>query len=320
MTILITGGTGFIGTEIAHIVLEDGETKPVIFDINPSTQRLGESAHRVELIRGDLGNFSHVLDAVKATKPDVIYHLGGMLSLPSEADPAGALRANVLGTFHVLEAARLFEVQQVLFSSTIGTYGLDIHEPVINDYTLQRPQLFYGATKVFSELMGRFYKRKYGLDFRGVRYPSIVGPGVKTPGVAQYTSWVIEECAKGNPFTIKAKPETAVPVLYFKDAARALVQLGAAPLDMIQTVVYLLAGVKPTPTAQDLADTVRAKLPSAQIRFESDPAVQAVLDRVSLPLDDSNARKEWNWEPAYNQEQIVDDFLLELRLHPQLYI
>ena len=65
---------------------------------------------------------------------------------------------------------------------------------------------------------------------------------------------------------------------------------------------------------------MRAKLPNAQISFESDPAVQAVLDRVSLPLDDSNAQKEWNWEPAYNQEQIVDDFLLELRLHPQLYI
>ncbi len=46
--------------------------------------------------------------------------------------------------------------------------------------------------------MGLFYKRKYGLDFRCVRYPSIVGPGVKTPGAVQYTSWVIEECAKGR--------------------------------------------------------------------------------------------------------------------------
>jgi threonine 3-dehydrogenase len=271
------------------------------------------------MVRGDLGNFSDVLNTVKATQPDVIYHLGGMLSLPSEADPPAALRANVLGTFHVLEAARLFEVRQVLFSSTIVTYGLDIQEPVITDYTLQRPQLFYGATKVFCEHMGRFYKRKHGVDFRGVRYPSIVGPGVKTPGVVQYTSWVIEECAKGFPFTIKAKPETAVPVLYFKDAARAMVQLGEAPLEAIKTVVYLLAGVTPTPTAQELADAVRAKMPGAEITFSPDPAVQPALDRISLPLDDSNARKEWNWQQAYNQEQIVEDFLQELRLHPQRY-
>ena len=82
-------------------------------------------------------------------------------------------------------------------------YGDDIQVDVINDNTLQRPQLFYGITKVFGELTGAFYKRKYGLDFRELRYPSIVGPGVKTPGVVQYTFWVIEECAKGNPFAIQ---------------------------------------------------------------------------------------------------------------------
>ena len=80
---------------------------------------------------------------------------------------------------------------------------------MIRDTTIQRPQLFYGATKVFGEHMGLFYRRKYQLDFRGLRYPSIIGPGVRTPGVAQYTSWVIEECAKGNPFTIWVKPETS---------------------------------------------------------------------------------------------------------------
>ncbi len=319
MSVLITGGTGFIGTEVARLLLERGEKKPVVFDITPSPQRLGDLASRVEMVRGDLRNFSDVLNAVKATRPDMIYHLGGMLSVPSEADPPASLRANVLGTFHVLEAARLFEVRQVIFSSTLATYGLDIQESVITDYTLQRPQLFYGATKVFCEHMGRFYRRKYGLDFRGVRYPFIVGPGVKTPGVGQYTSWVIEACAKGKPYTIWVRPETAVPLLYFKDAARALVQLGEAPRETIRTVVYLLAGVTPTPTAQGLANVVGAKVPGAEITFVPDPAAQAVLDKLSLPLDDSNARKEWNWQPAYDLEQIVADFLQELRVYPQRY-
>jgi threonine 3-dehydrogenase len=158
-----------------------------------------------------------------------------------------------------------------------------------------------------------------GLDFRGVRYPLIVGPGVKTPGVGQYTSWVIEACAQGNPYTIWVRPETAVPLLYFKDAARALVQLGEAPLETIRTVVYLLAGVTPPPTAQELADAVGAKVPGAQITFVPDPAAQAVLDKLALPLDDTNARKEWNWQPAYDLEQIVADFLRELRFSPERY-
>jgi threonine 3-dehydrogenase len=203
MTTLITGGTGFIGAEVARLLLQKGEKKPFVFDINPALHRLDDVAEETEVVRGDLSNFSHVLNVVKAVKPKAIYHLGGMLSVPSDADPAAALQANVLGTFHVLEAARIFEVPQVFFSSTIGTYSRDIpQDAVLNDYTLQRPLLFYGATKVFCENMGLFYKRKYGLDFRGVRYPSVVGPGVKTPGVVQYTSWAIEESAKGKPFTI----------------------------------------------------------------------------------------------------------------------
>ena len=177
MATLITGGTGFIGAEVVRLLLEKGETNLVVFDINPSTKRLDDVADQVEIVRGDLGNFSHVLNAVKNAQPSVIYHLGGMLSVPSDADPGAAIRANALGTFHVLEAAKLFEVSQVLFSSSIGTYGLDIQDKVIDDHTLQRPQLFYGATKLFCEDMGLFYKRKYNLDFRCVRYPGIVGPG-----------------------------------------------------------------------------------------------------------------------------------------------
>ena len=60
----------------------------------------------------------------------------------------------------------------------------------------------YGITKVFGELLGRFYRRKYGLDFRGIRYPGIVGPGVTTWSLAQCTCWVIERIALGQPFTV----------------------------------------------------------------------------------------------------------------------
>ena len=133
MTTLITGGTGFIGAEVVRLLLDQGEHKPVIFDINPTLQRLDDVAEHIEVVRGDLGNFSHVLNVVKTVKPTAIYHLGGMLSVPSEADPAAALHANALGTFHILEAARLFEVPQVLFTSSIATYRRDFQEEVLTD-------------------------------------------------------------------------------------------------------------------------------------------------------------------------------------------
>jgi threonine 3-dehydrogenase len=319
MAVLVTGGTGFVGAEVARLLVERGETDVVVFDLSPSTKRLDDVAGKVKLVRGDLGDFSHVLNVVRDTKPTAIYHAGGMLSLPSNADPSAAIRANALGTFHVLEAAKLFDVRQVLFTSSLTTYGMDIREGRIDDYTLQRPRLFYGITKVFCEQMGLFYRSQYKLDFRCVRFPSLVGPGVKTPGVVQHTSWIIEECAKGNPFKVWLKPDTRVPVLYFKDAARALIELAQAPEQNIKTVNYVLAGVSPVPSAEELAAMVRARLPEARISFEPDPDLQAIVDGFVLPVDESCARREWNWKPKFTQEQIVDDFLSELRRNPQRY-
>lgn len=316
MSTVITGGAGFIGLEVVRLLLARGEKRPLVMSRNPSPKRLGEVADEVEVMRGDLGNFSHVLEAVKTVRPQVIYHLGATLSVPSEADPASAMQTNAMGTFHVLEAARLFDVPQVVFASSVGTYGTDIREDTIGDATIQRPQLFYGMTKVFGEHMGLFYRRKHGIDFRGIRYPSIIGPGVCTPGAVQYTSWVIESCARGRPYTIWVEPDTRVAVMYIKDAALATVQLAQAPRQAIATVNYLVNGVTPTPSAGELADVVRSKIAGARIEFKPDEDIQRLIRDSLRPLDDHKARQEWGWNPRYDLDGLVDDFLLELKTHP----
>ncbi|HYN73251.1 MAG TPA: NAD-dependent epimerase/dehydratase family protein [Nakamurella sp.] len=320
MTVLITGGTGFVGAHVARLLIQQQEKDVTIFDINPSTKFIDDIVEQVTVVRGDLGNFSHVLNVVSSCRPKTIFHLGGMLSVPSDADHAASFRSNAMGTFHILEAARLFGVEQVIFSSTLATYGLDLDEGIaVDDYSLQRPQLFYGVTKVFSELMGQFYRRKFGLDFRGVRYPSIVGPGVKTPGVVQYTSWMIEDCIKGKPFTAHVSPDTRTPVMYFKDAALSVVELARAPRESIRMVNYLVAGAKPVATAGELAEVIRKRIPGAKIDFEPDMGMQKILNKLLHPIDDSVAQEEWGWEAEYGQEEIVDDFIAEMRSNPQRY-
>jgi len=320
MSVLITGGTGFVGAHVARLMTKEEEKDITIFDINPSTRLIDDIAHKVTLVRGDLGNFSHVLNVVSSCRPRTIFHLGGMLSVPSDADHAASFRANAMGTFHVLEAARLLGVEQVIFSSTLATYGLDLEEGIaVNDYSLQRPQLFYGTTKVFSELMGQFYRRKFGLDFRGVRYPSIVGPGVKTPGVVQYTSWMIEDCIKGKPHTVHVSRDTRTPVMYFKDAALSVVKLAQAPREAITMVNYLVAGAQPVATAGELADVIKTRMPGAKIDFKPDVDMQKVLNKLLHPIDDSGAQEEWGWKAEYNQEEIVDDFIAEMKSNPQRY-
>jgi threonine 3-dehydrogenase len=318
MKILITGGTGFIGREVVRLLLERGADEIAIFHHSPdSPRRLKDIAAKIEWIQGDIGEVTHVMSAVEKARPDSIYHMSAMLSLPSDADPASAIQSNAMGTFYVLEAARLFNVKQVMFASSIGTYGYDISTPVIDDTTLQRPVLLYGATKVFGEHLGLFYRRKYGLDFRGIRYQQIIGPGVKTPGVTQFMSHVIEQSIKGNPFTIIAKPETRVPMLYIKDAAKATIQLAETPAERIKMVNYLINGH--FPSAAEVADILCAKFPNAKIDFQPDMQVQAMLDAVLRPIDGKKAQAEWDWQPTYDLEQMIDDFASDLKQYPERY-
>ena len=197
MAILVTGGTGFVGAEVVRCLLDQGGQNVVVFDINPARQRLDDVAAHVDVVRGDLANFSHVLDVVRKAQPSVIYHLAHALRALN-ADPAAALRTNALGTFHILEAARLFGIPQFLFSSTVGAYGSIFGATPSMMIPSSDPSCFMVHTKVFCEHMGLFYRRKYGLDFRAVRYPSVVGPGVKTPGLVQYQSWSSRRRPKGN--------------------------------------------------------------------------------------------------------------------------
>ena len=311
MRALVTGGSGFIGSEVVKLLIERGDAEVSIFQRSGLPPKLEPYADKIQCYRGSVGNYSHVLNAVQQSRPDILFHLGAMLSVPSEADHSTSIQTNAVGTFYVLEAARLFNVKKTIFASTLATFGLDIQEPVIGDASVQRPTLIYGATKVFGELLGHFYRRKFDMDVRGLRYPSVVGPGVTNPGIVQYTSWVIEESAKGNPFSIWLKPETRQPIVYYKDAALGTIQLAEAPREAIQTVYYLIDGAKPTPSAQQIADAVRKRLPSADIRFEVDETLQATIDQFLRPIDDSRAREEWGWHPKYDLDGMVDDFIAE---------
>jgi len=316
MATLVTGGTGFIGAEVARVLARKGE-RPIVFDINERKTLLKGVEDRVTVVKGDLSNYSHVFSAVSKYGIDVIYHLGSMLSLPSDADPWSSFRVNTQGTFHVLEAARILGVKKVIFSSTLATYGSDIRDPVIDDYTLQRPTLFYGCTKVFSELMGRFYKRKFGLDFRGVRYPAIIGPGVKTPGIVQYNAWAIEEAAKGNPFKIWVTPETRCAAMYYKDAALSIVKCAEAPLERIKMVVYIVGGLYFS--AQELVDTIKKFIPGAKLEFVPDMEKVEIIKGLSKPIDTRYAREELGWVDQYPIDRTIEDFIKELKENPEMY-
>lgn len=233
--------------------------------------------------------------------------------MPCERDPWSAFEVNVSGTYHVLEAARLAGVGRFILSSSIAVYGEDLPPAPINDDSLQRPSSMYGTSKVFGELMGRFYARRFGLDFRGLRIPSVVGPGSKVPHMSIYNCWAIERPLLGEPYDILVEPATRCPTIYYKDAARALMEMAMAPVQRIKTKVYNINGFNPAYSADELVEAVRGLVPEARLGFTPDPEITTLIQAIgSRPLDDGHARQEWGWRPGYDLPGMIEDFKREL--------
>lgn len=94
---------------------------------------------------------------------------------------------------------------------------------------------------------------------------------------------MIEDCVKGKPFTVRVSPDIRTPVMYFEDAALAVVELARAPRDSIKTVNYLVAGAKPVATAGELAEVIRSRIPGGADRFRTRSGLAADTEQAPSP-------------------------------------
>ncbi len=307
---LITGGFGFIGRYLALMLAEAGR-EVVLFDVVSDDAFLRKAGERVTAARGSLSSWAQVADAVAATRPDEVFHCGALLPPASEASPQAAFEVNVVGTYNVLELSRLFEVQRVIYASTMTSFGPDTPPLVPNDFA-QHPLSMYGTSKVCNERLGEYYQRRFGLDFRAVRFPAIFGPGrAATAGWTAYTSVAIEESARGRPYAIRADRTTSTDVLYVKDAAQSMVDLAAADPSRLTHRCYNLHGY--LVTAEQLVGAIQQVLPEARLTFEPDPVIVEGIRTMPRQLDDSLARTDWGWRPRHSLVEAVADFVKLVR-------
>ncbi|MBL7126355.1 MAG: NAD-dependent epimerase/dehydratase family protein [Dehalococcoidales bacterium] len=320
MTKLITGGTGYIGAELARILAERGE-ETVLFDVVINRHRIEDIENKVKIVPGDVGNWAEVLNVVKENKVSEIYHLGSMLTYMSEINPWASFRTNVIGTYNVLEAARLFGVEKMMFTSTLGTFGLQVEE-VLTDISIQRPVSIYGCGKLYGESLGRFFRNKFGLDFRSIRYAHMIGPNVRTPG--HWAPPMIQDAILGKPNEcVYGTPESTISMIYVRDAARAADMVLQAPKENIDMVNYNITGIPAVTSAKKLEAVLKSRFPQFEVSYKPDPLSQTGFYKAFGAMkvfDDSYARKEWGWQPLYSTpEAIIDRFEQDSREHLRRY-
>jgi nucleoside-diphosphate-sugar epimerase len=302
--ILVTGAAGQIGSELVPALRQRyGVDSVVATDIRPAAAADAGPWEIVDCTDGDaLG------ETVARHGIDTIYHLAAILSAKAEQEPQKAYRVNMEGLFQVLETARQRGCA-VFAPSSIAAFGPGTPPDPAPQDTLQRPTSMYGVTKVAGELLCDYYHKRYSVDARGVRYPGLVSyvapPG---GGTTDYAVEIFHAALERGRYTCFLRPDTQLDMMYMPDALRAAIQLMEADASRLKhRNAFNVTAMQLTPAS--LAASIRQHLPDFSIDYVVDPVRQAIAESWPRRIDDSAARLEWGWAPAYGLEAMTAEML-----------
>ena len=264
MSILVVGGTGFIGPRLIRRLIDRGQTV-VCMDVNtvPSSPYARMSSEAT-VIRGDVTRFDDVMRTVLEVKPERLVNLAYGLGA-GEGNPHSVMRLDVLGMDNCFEAARLGGVRRVVYASSIAVSGQQSHfgdrAATEDDPTYGTSQ--YAVHKIFNEFQAKKYIKNYAMSITGVRPANVTGPD-KVRGSTDHVE-LMTEAARGKPVHLPRKGFMRL-LIHVEDIAEifARVLLADAP----RYPLYNSGGIPVS--LGELADIVCELLPDAQITFDRD--------------------------------------------------
>jgi threonine 3-dehydrogenase len=324
--VLITGANGEVGHGLtAHLARSNARI--VTLDLQPVDKWVQD--YCLKSIQGDILDSGLLEQIAEQYQIETIYHLASILSTQAERSPETAHRVNVEGTLNLLrfaakESHRASGPIRFLYPSSIAAYGLpDLITKMrvgrINEYEWCLPTTMYGCNKLYCELIGRYYSCYYKrldndtvrpqIDFRALRFPGLISAAtVPTGGTSDYGPEILHHAAKGLPYECFVRPDTLLPFMVMPDAVKALVQLAAAPRERLSCHVYNVTSF--SLSAFEIAEIARKAWHGAKVAFNPDPSRQAIIDSWPGDIDDSAARRDWNWQPDYDQVQAFEAYLI----------
>ena len=302
--VLVTGGTGFIGSYVVKALLESGRSV-IALDVRDYTAEgrsvLDGRADEVIVEEGSVDDWARVLHVVKEHRPVDVVHLATITNpVYLFTNPMPGVRVNFLGTVHVLEAVRLFEIRRIVYFSSIGVLPAKQYEPIDAAHPIFLPREavptgVYGASKIAGEAFCFAYNQAFGTDFRTIRPSAVYGLGMQWP---IFVKPMVEGAVRGETVTFESGGPFPRDYTHASDVASLAVALLDAP-DDADRVFYGATG-QPLVTAAEVARIVMELVPGSQIEI---PDVLTEADRMELPyrgqLSIENARRQLGWEPRF---------------------
>jgi UDP-glucose 4-epimerase len=316
MKTLITGGTGVNGAATARLLVSRGE-RPVLLDNRVDPSLIADIAPGVDVVTGDILDGAALKEVVADHGITDIVHMAALMPGPAEANPSLAIAIGVDGTLNVLEAARACEVRRVVYTSSnafvgniSGRHGHPDFVP-LDESLPPNPADIYGVTKVCSETLGNYYRKRYGVEFVALRYPSIYGPGkLARHGVLALYGKIIEDAMAGREVSILQGGDQRNDAVYVGDVAHSVV-LALDAEDLTQWTFNI--GTGRGVTLKDFADVLKHIFPEAKIAIGSGLDFRDGYKQSYCVFDIGKARKQLGYEPRYFLEDGIKDYIESVR-------
>ena len=295
MKALVTGGGGFIGSNLVRALLERGDDVRVLDNFSTGS-RSNLDGLDVHVVEGELRSYERVHNAVRGV--DVVFHLGALGSVPrSVQDPLTSNAVNVDGTLNVLLAARDEGVRRVVFSSSSSVYGTRRELPVTEDQAPD-PLSPYGVAKLAAERYCVSFARVYeSFETVVVRYFNVFGP--RQSPHSQYAAVIplfVTAIAQGRPIRIEGDGEQRRDFTYVSNVVDGTLRAGDA--EGASGRIFNVAASAPASVNQ-VADTIGAILGKEVQREFAPPRAGDIRDSWA---DVSAAREALGWEPSVGLE------------------
>jgi UDP-glucose 4-epimerase len=311
MRAIVTGGAGFIGSNLVDALVERGDEVTVVDNLATGKREnlTGALDRGAELVEESITDAAAMLSLAERVRPEAIFHFGAQIDVrKSAADPAWDASINVVGTINMLDVARVAGVRRFVNSSTGGAiYGEGQQIPAPETHPAV-PEAPYGLSKWCAEQYCELQRRFHGVPAVSLRYGNVYGPRQDPLGEAGVIAIFCGKLLAGERPTIFGDGEQTRDYVYVDDVVSA----NLAALENPSAIGAYNVGTERASSVLDLVEVLR-KLAGEGVGFDPEFAPPRKGEVQHIALDTTRAREELGWQAQVGLDEGLERTLASLR-------